>query len=132
MVNTWTLEPGTELYVLPSQCEQVFYSYVLGTVGWSYVVIYDPKGRRVKYNVLDNNDIEEEDDVKEQVDVLHEENEEVELDVDGNFLDDHIDDEIIENGIDYDVAMPNPFNFDSKLYFESDDTDLDLDEEQDQ
>jgi hypothetical protein len=101
-------------------------------VGRSYVVIYDPKGRRVKYNVVDDDDIEEEDDVEEQVDVLHEENEEVELDVDGNFLDDHIDDEIIENGIDDDVAMPNPFNFDSKLYFESDDTDLDLDEEQDQ
>jgi hypothetical protein len=39
---------------------------------------------------------------------------EVELDVDGNVLDDHIDDEIIKNDIDDDVAMPNPFNIDSK------------------
>jgi len=30
MVNTRTLELGTELYVIPSQCEEVFYSDVLG------------------------------------------------------------------------------------------------------
>jgi hypothetical protein len=38
MVNTKTLEPGTELYVLSSQSEQVFYSDVPCKVGWSYVV----------------------------------------------------------------------------------------------
>jgi hypothetical protein len=34
MVNTRMLETSTELYVLPSQCEHVFYSDVLGKVGW--------------------------------------------------------------------------------------------------
>jgi hypothetical protein len=29
MVNTRTIESGIEIYVLPIQCEQVFYSYVL-------------------------------------------------------------------------------------------------------
>jgi hypothetical protein len=109
MVNTRTVESGTELYVLPSQCEQVFYSDVPGKAGWSYVVRYDPRGRLVKYNVAEEDDIEEEDDAEEQVVVLDEEDEEVELDVDGNVLDDHIDDEIIENDIDDDVVMPNPF-----------------------
>jgi hypothetical protein len=50
MVNTREFEPGTEPYVLPSQCEQVFYSEVLGKAGWSYVVRYDPRGRLVKHN----------------------------------------------------------------------------------
>jgi len=48
MVNTRAFEPGTEPYVLPSQCEQVFYSEVPGKAGWSYVVRYDPRGRPVK------------------------------------------------------------------------------------
>ena len=48
MVNTREFESGTEPYVLPSQCEQVFYSEVPGKAGWSYVVRYDPRGRRVK------------------------------------------------------------------------------------
>jgi hypothetical protein len=50
MVNTREFELGTEPYVLPSQCEQVFYSDVPGKVGWSYVVRYDPRGRSIKYN----------------------------------------------------------------------------------
>ena len=50
MVNTRALESGTEPYVLPSQCEQVFYSEVPGKAGWSYIVRYDPRGRPVKYN----------------------------------------------------------------------------------
>jgi hypothetical protein len=50
MVNTREFEPGTEPYVLPSQCEKVFYSEVPGKAGWSYVVRYDPRGRLVKYN----------------------------------------------------------------------------------
>jgi hypothetical protein len=51
MVNTRTFEPGLEIYVLPSQCEQVFYCEVPGKPGWSFVVRYDPRGRSVKYNV---------------------------------------------------------------------------------
>ena len=34
MVNTRLFEPGIEPYVLPSQCEHVFYSEVLGKVGY--------------------------------------------------------------------------------------------------
>jgi hypothetical protein len=38
----------------------------------------------------------------------------------------------IENDIDDDVAMPNPYNIDSDLDSGPDDTDLELDEEEDQ
>ena len=60
MVNRRALELGIEPYVLPSQCEQVFYSEVPSKEGWSYIVRYDPRGRSVKYNPL-----EEEDNVEE-------------------------------------------------------------------
>ena len=63
MVNTRALEPGTEPYVLPSQCEQVFYSEVLGKIGWSYIVRYDPRGRSIKYNAKEEDNVEEEGDV---------------------------------------------------------------------
>jgi hypothetical protein len=43
----WNVEPGSEPYVLPSQCEHVFYLEVLGRRGWSYVVSYDPRGMLV-------------------------------------------------------------------------------------
>ena len=56
MVNTRLFEPGTETYVLPSQCEQVFYLEVSGKVGWSFVVRHDPRGRPVKYNLDDGNE----------------------------------------------------------------------------
>jgi hypothetical protein len=51
MVNTRAFKPGTEPYVLPSQCEKVFYSKVPSKASWSYVVRYDPRGRllRTKY-----------------------------------------------------------------------------------
>ena len=51
MVNTRLFELGTEPYVLPSQCEQVFYSEVPGKAGWSFVVRHDPRGRPVNYNL---------------------------------------------------------------------------------
>ena len=74
MVNTRAFELGTEPYVLPSQCEQVFYSEVPGKVGWSYVVRYDPRGRPVKYNHVakdeDNNE-EEDHDYEDQEQVAH-------------------------------------------------------------
>ena len=68
MVNTWELEPGTNPYVIPSQCEQVFYSKVPCKAGWSYIFRYDPRGKLVKYNVP-----EEEDNVEEECDVDQEE-----------------------------------------------------------
>ena len=69
MFNTWELEPGTQPYVLPSQCEQVFYSKVPGKAGWSYILRYDPRGRSVKYNLVEEEyNVEEEGDVdKEQL-----------------------------------------------------------------
>ena len=68
MVNTRLFEPGMKPYVLPSQCEQVFYSKVPGKVGWSFVMRHDPRGRTVKYNLDDGNkegSLEEEDDDEE-------------------------------------------------------------------
>ena len=56
MVNTMLFELGTEPYVLPSQCEQVFYSEVLGRAGWSFVVTHGPRERPIKYNVEEGNE----------------------------------------------------------------------------
>jgi hypothetical protein len=63
MVNTRAFELGTNPYVLPSQCEHVFYSEVPGKAGWSYVVRHDPRGRPVK-----NNNVEKEDNIEEDDD----------------------------------------------------------------
>ena len=60
MVYTRELEPGIESYLLPSQCEQVFYSKVLGKKCWSYIVRYDPRGIWVKYNVVEEEGNDEE------------------------------------------------------------------------
>ena len=56
MVNTRLFETRTEPCVLPIQCEQVFYSEVLGKAGWSFVVRHDIRGRMVKYNLDDANE----------------------------------------------------------------------------
>ncbi|GLJ50136.1 hypothetical protein SUGI_1066800 [Cryptomeria japonica] len=69
MVNTRSFEPvGDEPYVLPSQCEQVFYSEVPHKPGWSFVVRHDPRGRPIKYNVMEEEDTEE---VEDEVDDDH-------------------------------------------------------------
>ena len=62
MDNTRAFEPGIDPYVLPSKCEQVFYSEVLGKAGLSYVVRYNPRGIPVKYNHVDGEDNHEEED----------------------------------------------------------------------
>jgi len=51
MVNTRLFELGTDPYIIPSQCEHVFYFEVPGKMGWSFVVRYDPRGRSIKYNL---------------------------------------------------------------------------------
>ena len=64
MVNIRLFEPRTDPYVLPSQCEQVFYLEVPSKAGWSFVMRHDPRGRPVKYNLDDDNEegsLEEED-----------------------------------------------------------------------
>jgi hypothetical protein len=135
MVNTRSFEPETNHYVLPSQCEQVFYSEVLGKVGCSFVVRYDPRGRPIKYNIVEEeNDLEEEDDAEEQVaDVADVSDEEPEGDepnvlVGGNAdLDDDIHDEDIFLGneyIDDDVDTVNPYN----TLYEPDVMDVQFDE----
>jgi hypothetical protein len=136
MVNTRSFKPGTDHYVLPRQCKQVFYSEVPGKAGWSFVVGYDSRGRPVKYNIVDEeNDLEEEDDAKEQVvDVADVSNEEPEGDepnvlVGGNaYLDDDIHDEDIFLGneyIDDDVDTVNPYN----TLYEPNDMDVQFDED---
>ena len=70
-ITTRLFELHTDPYVLPSQCQQVFYSLVPNEVGWSYVVRYDLRGMPVKYIVPKEVDIEEdqEDDIEEKVHV---------------------------------------------------------------
>ena len=65
-----------EPYVLPSQCEQVFYSEVPGRQGWSFFIRHDPRGRTIKYNIVE----EAEDGVEEEGD--HAVEDQHELDVD--------------------------------------------------
>ena len=60
--NIREFEPGTEPYLFPSQCEQVFYSEVPGKAGWSYVVRNAPRGRPIKYNHVDDEDNHKEED----------------------------------------------------------------------
>ena len=66
--NTREFELSTKTYVLPSQCEQVFYSQVLGKAGWSYVARYNPRGRLVKYNHVDDEDNHEEEEDDDDLD----------------------------------------------------------------
>ena len=56
MVNTRLFEPRMDPYVLPIQCEQVFYSEVPGKAGWSFVLRHDLRGRPVQYNLDDGNE----------------------------------------------------------------------------
>ena len=56
MVNTRLFEPGMDPYVLPIQCERVFYSEVPGKAGWSFVVRHDPMERPIKYNLEECNE----------------------------------------------------------------------------
>jgi hypothetical protein len=49
MINTTRYDLSTNPCVLTSECEQEFYSCVLGRVGWLFVVIFCPRGRPIKY-----------------------------------------------------------------------------------
>lgn len=139
MVNTRLLESRTSKpYVLPSQCEQVFYSEVPGRMGWSFVIRHDPRGRQVKYNIVEEDEegFEEEGEVEDQheLDIDHVPEEDVEELVEpygvGDTVhdEDDIDDDFIETNSDDDDRMAfNPYNVESG----SDDTDVDLDGEDD-
>ena len=138
MMNTTMYESNLETCALPSQYEKVFYSEVLGKPSWSYIVRYDPRGRPIKYNPLEEEDnVEEEGDAdQEQLATEDVSNEEFDQEVDhpndvaDDFeLSDDIEDECItENEFDDDVDMSDPFNdsdfeLDDDTYVESLDED---------
>ena len=82
---------------------------------WSFVVRYDPRGRSVKNNVDEEDDIEEEYDIeieKEEYGLTDEEDREDEPGVGDNVpvLDDYINEDMVENDIDDDDDIINPFN----------------------
>ena len=119
MVNTRLFEPRMQPYVLPSQCEQVFYSEVPSKIGWSFVMRHDPRGRLVKYNLDDGN---EEGSLEEEYD--DEEHDQLELA--DNSDEDYFDDDMMSaTDDDDDDDMANPYNVD----YVSDDIDDDMDEE---
>ena len=142
MLNTRLFELGTEPYVLPSQCEQVFYLEFPSKAGWSFVVRHDPRGRLVKYNLYDAN---EEGSLEEGYG--DEEHDQHELGDDDDPTEDVLQeivesDDVADNADEYytnddtmsviddddDDDMDNPYNVDSG----SDDIDDDLDEEDDE
>ena len=140
MVNTRLFEPGIEPYVLPRQCEHVFYFEVPGKVGWSFVARHDPRGRLVKYNLEEGNeegleeegddedhdkhDLDDHDDPEEDFQELVESN-----NVAGNAHEDYIDnDMMIITDLHDDDDMANPYNVDSGSNDTNDDLDDELDE----
>ena len=136
MSKTTMFERGHDCCVFPSQCEQVFYSNVLGERDWSFVVRYDPRGRPVKYtHVQEEDDIEEEDDSPDHTQLednagLTDEEDKEDHDPcvgDNAVLDDDVDKNMLENDIDDDDDIVNPFNTISEL---DDDTDVEFDEEE--
>jgi hypothetical protein len=96
MVNTRSLNLRTYPYVLPSQCEQVFYSEVPGRGGCSFVIRHDPRGKSVKYNVEEYQEGIEEDDVLE----------------DKRELDDHVREEDVEELVKPDDVGENVHEYD--------------------
>jgi hypothetical protein len=138
MIKTTMFERGHDRYVFPSQCEQVFYSNVPGERDWSFVVRYDRRGRPIKYTHL-----QEEDDIEDQEDdsteyqtepedhggsTDEEDEEDHDLGIGDNIAitDDDFDENMLENDIDDDDDIINPFNIVSEL---DDDTDVEFDEE---
>ena len=129
MVNTRLFELGTEPYVLPSQCGQVFYSEVPGKVGWLFVVRHDPRGRPIKYNLDDGNEYGS---LEEEYD--DEEHDQIELADNANeyYFDD---DTMSATDDDDDDDMANPYNVDyvsNDTNDDMDEEDVDMDEEDDE
>ena len=56
MGNTRLFELGTKPYVLPSQCEHVIYFDIPGRGGWLFVMRHDLRGRKINYNVEEDNE----------------------------------------------------------------------------
>jgi hypothetical protein len=132
MIKTMVFEKANDRYVFPSQCEQVFYSKVPGKRDWSFVVRHDPRGRPIKYTVDEEDDIEEEDGIeleKEEYGSTNEKYIEDERGIRDNVpvIDDDIDEYMLENDIDDDDDIINPFNIVSEpnTYVELDDQEED-------
>jgi hypothetical protein len=111
---------------------------VLGRVGWSFVVRFDPRGRPIKYVLEEDVHEEDEEDAREKKEVLDQEVHELDHPVIGSHPmhhvddDDYIDDDLV---LDIpDVVMDNPFNDFEGLdtNFDLDELDIELDEVQDQ
>jgi hypothetical protein len=116
MIKTTVFERGHDHYVFSSQCEHVFYSNVSGERDWSFIVRYDPRGRLVKYtHAHEEEDIEEEDDSldqtepKDHVGTIYEEDHDPCVGHNA-VLDDDVDENMLENDIDDDDDIVNPFN----------------------
>jgi hypothetical protein len=124
MIKTMVFERGHDRYFFPRQCENVFYSKVLGERDWSFFVIYDPRGRPLKYTIEEEYDIEEEDDASEteKEDGLTDDEDDKDV-----VLDDDVDENMIENDIDDDDDIINPFSI---VFEPNDDTNFELDEEE--
>ena len=140
MVNTRLFEQKTEPYVLPIQCEHVFYLEVISKEVWSFFVRHDPRGRPIKYNLDDGNEegsLEEEYEDKEHDQIELDDDDPTEDvqgivesdDVADNSHEDYINDDTMSvTDLDDDVDMTNPYNIESG----SDDIDDDMDEEDDE
>jgi hypothetical protein len=137
MIKTTVFKRGHDHYVFPSQYDQVFYSNVPCERDWSFVVRYDPRGRPIKHTHLqEEDDIEDkEDDSTDQTELEdhagstdEEYEEEHNLGVEDNIaiLDDDVNENMLENDIDDDDDIINPFNIVSEP---DDDTYVDFDEE---
>jgi len=138
MIKTTMFEREHDHYVFPSQCEQVFYSNATSERDWSFFVRYDPRGRPIKYTHL-----QEEDDIEYQgddsteyqrdsedhggsIDEEYEEDQDLGIGDNISIPDDDVDENMLENDIDDDDDIINPFNIVLEL---DDDTDVEFDEE---
>jgi hypothetical protein len=137
MIKKMMFERGHDRYVFPRQCEQVFYSNVLGERDWSFVVRYDPRRRPIKYTHLQEEDDigdQEYDSTEYQIEledhggsIDEEDEEDHDLRVGENIAihDDDVNENMLENDIDDDDDIINSFNI---VLEPDDDTDVEFDE----
>ena len=93
MINTSRFEATSEPYVFPNQCDQIFLIPNLEQHDWSFVIDYDPRGRRVTFN----EDVEDHD-LLEDAEVPLEDIDDQDEDFENLIVDDAYDqDENVEN-----------------------------------
>ena len=119
MINTRWFEPvGDKPYILPSQCEKVFYSEVPHKLGWSFFFIHDPRGRLIKYITMEEEDIKEEEEVDHDQELVNDA-------PDANDVATNNDDDSYTNHDDDD----HDHNHDHYSGYDDDDPDGEMDEE---